>query len=112
MPGASATVGRDPSQWDIDHTVPLVEAHRSGGSGWPESEKRAFAEAIRFRFALIPVTRQTNLNKGDADLCAWQPPVLEARCDYALWYAAITSVWGLGWSTAERGCLATALETC
>lgn len=104
----------DPSELDVDHTVPLAEAWRSGASTWDGSRRLAFANDVDHPGALVAVTAAVNRSKGDRDPAAWQPPNTQAWCDYvAAWTttklrwdlsADETEVRALTNMTTSRGC--------
>ena len=90
---------------DVDHLVPLAEAHRSGGFAWPESKRRAFANDMG---GLVLTRRTLNQSKGDQDPAHWMPPKPELRCDYARRWTAIKERWGLERDALEDAALADA----
>jgi hypothetical protein len=94
-----------PDKLDVDHVVPLAEAHRSGGSAWPESKRRAFANDMA---GLVLTRRALNQSKGDQDPAHWLPPRPELRCDYARRWTAIKNRWGLQRDALEDAALADA----
>ncbi|MYG90843.1 MAG: hypothetical protein F4188_05145 [Chloroflexi bacterium] len=52
----------DPSKLDIDHMVPLAEAHDSGAAVWPAERKSAFANDLDLPAALTaPATESSEL---------------------------------------------------
>jgi hypothetical protein len=55
----------DPSMLDIDHVVPLKEAHQSGAWKWIREKKRRYANDIADKNHLMAVYRSENRSKGD-----------------------------------------------
>lgn len=90
----------DPRQLDIDHIVPLSEAHRSGADRWDAARRAAFANDPG---NLIAVATGANRSKGDGDPLAWQPPQWSYRCAYTAHFAATKGDWGLTQDPLERG---------
>lgn len=64
---------------DIDHVVPLFEAHKSGGSHWSRDKKRAFANDVE---NLVITGRRTNRQKGANTLKTWLPIETKYACRY------------------------------
>lgn len=95
----------NPDKLDVDHLVPLAEAHRSGGYAWPESKRRAFANDMG---GLVLTRRALNQSKGDQDPAHWMPPKPELRCDYARRWMAIKERWQLARDALEDAALAAA----
>ena len=70
----SGKVFTDASQLDIDHLVPLKEAHESGGHAWDAYRKRDYANDLSDPNTLIAVDRGLNRQKGAGDPAEWLPP--------------------------------------
>ena len=54
----------DATKLDIDHMVPLKEAHQSGAANWSRERKRAYANGLDDPDTLIAVDRGLNRQKG------------------------------------------------
>jgi uncharacterized protein DUF1524 len=91
----------DPSTLDVDHLVPIAEAHRSGGHAWSAERKKAYANDLTYRWHLIATTAHANRSKGDRAPQDWKPPASEVWCEYATAWAVIKFTWNLS-STADR----------
>ena len=100
------------SQIDIDHLVPLSEAHRSGAALWSSEDKRAYANDLKLDAALAAVSRSSNRAKGDSDPAGWQPPLRSAWCQYAHDWIAVKVKWELSADSAEVEALRSMLDTC
>jgi hypothetical protein len=73
------------SDLDIDHIVPLAEAHRSGGYAWTREQRREFANDP---LNLMAVEKTANREKSDQSPDNWLPPNREFQCRYiAAWLA-------------------------
>lgn len=91
----------DAGELDIDHTVPLAEAWRSGAANWDGARRLAFANDLEHPGSLIAVTAATNRAKGDRDPASWQPPNLDSWCGYVTDWVTTKQRWGLSADPAE-----------
>ena len=91
----------DPSGLDIDHVVPLAEAHTSGASEWPSDRKSAYAQDISSPDTLITVSASANRSKGSKDPARWMPPNTEYHCEYLRIWVEIKNRWDLGFDPVE-----------
>jgi hypothetical protein len=97
---------------DIDHMVPLKEAHRSGGWAWSKEKKQQYANFTTYRWHLLAVSASQNRSKGDKSPDKWQPPNAAVHCQYAHWWAAVRFVWDLSSTEPERATVLKMLSTC
>jgi hypothetical protein len=100
------------SDVDIDHTVALANAHRSGGWSWTTAQRRDFANDLANVEALRPMDDSTNIVKGDKGPDEWKPPQASAWCHYATDWATIKIRWHLTVTTSEYTALDGMLATC
>lgn len=92
----------NPSDLDIDHLVPLNEAHNSGAAFWSSSQKRAFANDLLNAHALIAVQASANRSKGSSDPAQWLPSNINYRCDYVRNWVDIKTHYGLTIDNGEK----------
>lgn len=85
----------DPSALDVDHRVPLAEAHRSGADRWDRARREAFANDLTHPDTLIAVDRGTNRSKADGDPLSWMPPNWPYRCAYLQRWRGTKQRWAL-----------------
>src|SRR5699024_7154694 len=97
-----------PSEVDIDHVVPLAEAHRSGGATWSEQRREGYANSTD-GFVLATVAASANRAKGDSDPTEWRP---DNECLYAGYWIEAKRDWDLAVDPAERDALTEMLGTC
>ena len=97
---------------EIDHLVPLAEAHRSGAARWAADGKHAFADDLSSPHSLTAVSAESNRDKSDSDPAAWRPPDPAAWCRYARNWIAVKLKWGLAADEAETAALREMLATC
>jgi len=100
------------SDLDIDHMIPLKNAHLSGAHNWDYDRRRAFANDMDHYEHLVPTKSSVNSSKGARGPEAWRPPAGEYWCEYATYWAEIKVRWDLSVTAAEYDALAEMLETC
>lgn len=101
----------DAGDLDIDHTVALAEAWRSGADKWSDAQREKFANDLG-GLQLIAVTASSNRSKGDQDAAKWKPPVKAYWCTYARAVVSVKTLYALTVDEAERDALGEMLKTC
>ena len=101
-----------PSELDIDHLVPLENAHRSGGWAWDRERKRDYANYLGYDDHLIATTSSANRSKGSKGPEAWRPELESYWCSYATSWVKVKNEWGLTVTQDEYAALAEMLSTC
>lgn len=102
----------DPGNLDVDHMVPLENAHRSGGWGWSRERKREYANYLGYENHLIAATSGANRSKGSKGPEEWRPPLEDYWCIYALDWVSIKNEWGLTVTEDEYVALSEMLAIC
>jgi len=96
---------------DIDHTVPLAEAWRSGAAAWTDEDRKKFANDLG-GVQLIAASAKTNRSKGDQDPAKWKPPAQTYWCKYAKDWISVKSTYKLTIDQPEHDALASMLTSC
>ncbi len=102
----------DPGDLDVDHLVPLANAHRSGGWAWDRERKERFSNLLSYSGHLIAVQNSANRAKASDGPEEWRPEVEAYWCQYATYWVTIKNTWGLTATQAEAEALGEMLETC
>ena len=102
----------DPEDLDIDHMVPLKNAHLSGAWAWNPAMKEEYANYLGEENHLIAVTASANRSKGAKGPEDWGPPELGYWCQYATGWAEIKEWWELTMTKVESEIVMDMLGTC
>ncbi|HLT22368.1 MAG TPA: DUF1524 domain-containing protein [Bacteriovoracaceae bacterium] len=89
---------KDAKMIDIDHLVPLYEAHKSGGSSWSKLKRKEFANDPD---NLVITSRTTNRQKGANTLKNWLPMNIKYACRYYYQWMSIKKKYELKISDEE-----------
>lgn len=100
----------DPSDFDIDHLVPLAEAWDSGAKRWTRKTRERFANDLGDRRSLVAVTASANRSKSDRDPAEWMPD--RAHCTYVRQWVAVKLRWRLTVNRPERSFLVERAASC
>ena len=85
----TGTYFEDPGDVDVDHMVPLKNAHNSGGWDWSPAMKEEYANNLGDDDHLIAVQDNANQSKGARGPDEWMPPDESYWCQYATDWAEI-----------------------
>ena len=102
----------DPGKLDIDHMVPLANAHLSGGYRWSDERKELYANSLSYPGHLVAATAAANRSKGARGPEEWRPPDRTYWCRYAMDWVAIKREWDLTATRAEAAALREMLDGC
>ena len=101
-----------PGDLDIDHLVPLKNAHDSGGWAWSSARKQEYANYLGDPDHLIAVTKGANRSKGAKGPEEWRPPDEGYWCQYATDWTEVKMEWGLRMTQRETEAVIEMLDTC
>ena len=97
---------------DVDHFIPLYNAHNSGGWKWDKDKKATYANFMTDPDHLIAVQSSVNRSKGADGPDQWKPPDKTYWCEYATDWIRIKKTWDLSVTTSESNALNEMLATC
>ena len=101
-----------PKTIDVDHMVPLKNAHESGGWAWSPERKKAYANYLGNGYHLLAVSASENRRKSDKGPDRYLPPNTAKRCDYVENFVAVKREWGLRITAAELQAVDGVLASC
>ena len=101
-----------PSDFDIDHMVPLKEVHQSGGHAWTSQMKQDYANDLSNPNTLIAVDDSSNQSKGHRDPAEWLPPNRSYWCQYLTNWVEVKKKWDLTVDQAEVDALKKGFQVC
>ena len=102
----------DPAELQIDHMVPLREAHISGADRWTADRRRAYFNDLDFEPSLIAVAGWVNGSKGARDPAGWLPPNSSYHCAYVEAWVAVKARWDLEMDLDEMDAVEGVLASC
>ena len=102
----------NPSHLDVDHHVPLRNAHVSGGWTWTPAEKEEYANYLEDPAHLAAISSRHNRSKGARGPEEWAPPDNALWCEYATDWTSIKARWGLTMTQVESEIVMDMLGTC
>jgi len=102
----------DPKALDVDHLVPLQNAHLSGGFAWSPEARRKYANDLTEPAHLIAVSASLNRQKGAKGPEDWKPPNRDYWCQYARDWQATKRRWNLAMTVREAAAVEEMLATC
>ncbi len=98
----------DASDADIDHIVPLANAHNNGAEYWSTEKRYAFANDPE---NLIVTSSSANRSKGQKDPGKWRPPIQAYWPRYALDWIYIKEKYDLSYGQGELDALGEMLKS-
>lgn len=90
------------SRLDIDHFVPLENAHDSGGCNWSEDKKEKYANYMGNLHHLAATSMSANRSKGGEAPHEWKPSDGKYLCQYATNWINVKKKWGLSVTKEEK----------
>ena len=102
----TGTVFTDPSKLDIDHFVPLKNAHDSGGFAWTREKRRLYSNDLDDPTHLVAVSASANRSKGSRGPDKWLPPDEVYHCEYVEIWLSIKAGWELTLTAPEAQAIA------
>lgn len=101
-----------PGDLDVDHMVPLKEAHESGAWAWDSEKRRRYANDLSNPVHLIAVKAGANRSKGFKDPAEWMPPNRTYWCQYLLNWVDIKRRWELTMDQQEADAVKQGFRVC
>jgi hypothetical protein len=97
---------------DVDHIVPLKNAHNSGGWKWSAAKREEYANQLIHPEHLMAVSASLNRQKGAKGPEEWMPPNAAFHCEYIKAWAGIKERWGLSMNAEEQATVSEHLARC
>ena len=97
---------------DIDHTVPLANAWRSGAWSWTPEARAAYAVDAADPGHLLAIPLGENRSKGDDGPESWRPPDRGSWCRYVQIWTGVKAKWSLTATPEEWAAIEEMAATC
>lgn len=94
---------------DIDHLVPLKNAHESGGYAWSKKQREAFANDPS---VLVITDRKHNRQKGSKGIDRWLPVNKPFACKYVKDWIRVKRAYRLAILDAEKSTISQISPAC
>ena len=101
-----------PGELDVDHMVPLKEAHESGAWAWDADKRKRYANDLSNPVHLIAVKAGANRSKGFRDPAEWLPPNRTYWCQYLLNWVDVKRRWALSMDQQEADAVKKGFRVC
>lgn len=108
----TGTSFKDPKSLDIDHLVPLKNAHESGAWAWTPESKREYANFLGYRQHLLAVSASENRKKGDKGPDRYMPPNENYQCAYVHAWVEVKRDWELEMTPEESQAVEAIVRSC
>lgn len=102
----------NPKLLDIDHFVPLKNAHESGAWAWSTEKKQRYANYLANDYHLLAVSASENRKKADKGPDIYMPPNQAYRCNYVNTWVRVKEEWELEMTEAESRAVESVLAGC
>lgn len=102
----------NPRHIDVDHHVPLKNAHLSGGWAWDAERREEYANYLDDPDHLVAISSRHNRSKGARGPEEWAPPDNDLWWEYATDWTEIKERWGLIMTPVESEIVMDMLGTC
>ena len=102
----------DAGDVDIDHLIPLKNAHLSGGWQWDAARKADYANSMAADYHLIAVDKTANRQRAPGDQSNGNLQTIPTTANMPRDWIAVKGAWGLSATTAEWIALETMLGQC
>lgn len=99
-------------QLDIDHMVPLKNAHESGAWAWTPEKKALYANYLDDIHHLLAVSKSENRRKGDRGPDRYLPPNTSYQCEYVRNWVKVKEDWELEMTDDEGKAVDRVLAVC
>ena len=97
---------------DVDHVVPLKNAHDSGGWAWSKERRKKYANYLEDENHLLTVSASENRKKGAKGPDQYMPPNQPYHCEYIRVWVKIKQDWELEMTEAEGETVQNILDQC
>ena len=105
----TGTLTRDALDVQIDHHVPVADAHRSGGHRWSAQQReRFYNDPTNLNALPSDINQQKSAHTPDR----WHPASRSAWCGYATQWVDIKAKYRLSATPSEKRALAQMLDAC